>query len=107
MVCINVMAVMFCGYRVGIWLMSDQVEISCGAPKQGAAYCAYHRTTPGFLQTSYEVLIGPSPGRGLVYGVPYAVEQTSATWDSATGAVTIAMPGTTLTITPAEYLDTR
>lgn len=87
--------------------MFDQVEIGCGIPKQGATYCVYHRTKPGFLHADYEVLIGPSPTRGLVYGIPYAAEQTSVTWDSATDAVTIAMPGTTLTISSIEYLDTR
>ncbi|MEV4124527.1 hypothetical protein [Nocardia sp. NPDC049707] len=107
MACVSAVAVIFVGYRIWVSASSEQVEISCGPRTAAALYCVYHRTTPGFAGTRYEVIVGHSPGRGLVYGIPYAAEQIIATWDTSTGAVTIAMPGTTLTIAQSEYLDTR
>ncbi|MFD3592827.1 hypothetical protein ACFWU5_08875 [Nocardia sp. NPDC058640] len=103
---IGVLATVFTVYRVTADVMSDQIVVSCS--RQGnTEYCVYHRTTPGLLATEHDIVIGTSPNRGLLYNVPYPAAEVHVTWAADTGLLTIAMPGTALTITPDEYLDTR
>ncbi len=92
-----------------VYAMSTQTTVACrpSPPEGGASYCVYHRSTPGLLADGNQLLVGPSPGRGLVYEVPYGRSDISASWSPTTRAVTITMPGTQLTIEPAEYLDSR
>ncbi|MGW5308837.1 hypothetical protein [Nocardia thailandica] len=103
---IGVCAVGFGGYRVAVGFLSEQVVVGCddGSP---SGYCVYHRHTPGLLSDSEQLLIGPSPNRGLVYEIPYRADQVAAAWDATTDVLTVTMPGTTLTVTPQEYVDSR
>ncbi|MFE1593625.1 hypothetical protein [Nocardia sp. NPDC058705] len=106
---IGVLAIAFTGYQTAAHAISDQVVVSCRSehaqPKQGRSYCVYHRTTPGLLSTEYVLHVGIAPNRGLFYDIPYPAGDVAATWDSETELLTITMPGTTLTITEAEYSD--
>ncbi|MFD4428333.1 hypothetical protein [Nocardia sp. NPDC058497] len=103
---IGVIAVVFTAYRGAVTVMSEQVVLGC-SEQRSILHCVYHRTTPGLLSTEYQIVVGTSPNRGLIYDVPYPAHDTRTSWDADTGLLTIAMPGTALTITEAEYVDTR
>ncbi|MGC4989116.1 hypothetical protein [Nocardia salmonicida] len=103
---IGVLAMVFTACRVAATVMSTEVVLGC-SQQRNAEYCVYHRTTWGLLNTEYEILVGPSSNRGLIYSVPYPAHEARVTWAAETALLTIEMPGTALTIEAAEYLETR
>ncbi|MFI1238269.1 hypothetical protein [Nocardia salmonicida] len=103
---IGVLAMVFTACRVAATVMSTQVVLGC-SQQHNTEYCVYHRTTWGLLNTEYEILVGPSPNRGLIYSVPYPAHDAHVSWAADTALLTIDMPGTALTIEAAEYIDTR
>lgn len=103
---IGVLAMVFTACRVTATVMSTQVVLGC-SQQHNTEYCVYHRTTWGLLNTEYEILVGPSSNRGLIYSVPYPAHEAHVTWAADTALLTIEMPGTALTIEAAEYIDTR
>lgn len=70
-------------------------------------YCVYYRETPSAISRHYRLTIGRSPGRGVTYGVPFPSDRLTTRWDAETDNLTIEMPGASLTVTPAQYLDLR
>ncbi len=88
---------------------AEQRKISCHTPKPAAAteYCVYHTTRPGLFAHSYRLIIGNAPNRGLFYDIPYASGDVGVDWSEAADRLTIAMPGTKLTIEANEYIDSR
>ncbi|MEU4598745.1 hypothetical protein [Nocardia sp. NPDC023988] len=99
---IGVLAVVFAGYRVVAGLAAAEVVVSCDSHSV-ESYCVYHRATPRFLSTNYDLVIGTASDRGLLYEIPYPAGDVTADWDLVTDLLTITMPGTTLTITKDEY----
>lgn len=97
-------------YNVVVYSFSNQKKLSCHHPKAEIThteYCVYHSTTPGLFGDRYNLLIGPSPGRGVSYDIPYSVGEIKVDWDKGTEVVTINMSGSILTIPPTVYIDTR
>lgn len=96
-------------YNAVVWLSTKQTKISCHTPTLVATqteYCVYHARS-GLLVDTNTLLIGPSPGRGIVYTVPYTAQDIQVEWSTANDAAIIRMPGTELTIAPGVYIDTR
>ncbi len=99
--------VVILGYHLLTSAFAMQTKVACHTPKStNTEYCVYHTQTPRLLADKNTLLIGPSSGRGIVYDVPYSLNEIVVTWDAA-DAATIAMPSTRLIIESEEYIDTR
>lgn len=89
-------------------MLVDQV-ISChevrGDP--GQRYCLYHSRARDLFSEQTILTVGRSEGRGLRFGVPFDPGQLKAVWDGETDQLRIGMPGTSLTIDAATYIDRR
>lgn len=89
--------------------LTQQTKLSCRTPKTTSTeYCVYARVTPGpfVISSNYQLLVGPSADRGLLYETPYNKDQTDISW-SDDDTLIITQPDSVITIRSAGYIDTR
>lgn len=96
-------------YQIIMYMSSSQHKISCHDLTQANAkreYCVYLRHTPGLLSQNNQLLIGPSPSRGIIYEIPYDLAEVQVAWGD-NDMLSVSMPGTKLSIDRSEYIDSR
>jgi hypothetical protein len=91
------------------YLLRTTATLSCQhAPSaEQARYCVYYEEQPTLFSHTYQLTIGLEAGRGLVYTVPFSRDHIQTTWNGTTGDLTITLPGSTITVSPTQYIDHR
>lgn len=89
------------------WTLRSRAVLSCHQMAGEARYCVHSEERRGLFSRTHRLLIGPDPARGVVYGVPWPRERIATRWDPETGDLTIELPGSTIVVTPGQYLNNR
>ena len=91
------------------YLLRTTATLSCqDAPIAGQVrYCVYYEERPALLSHTYKLTIGREADRGVVYTVPFSRQHIQTSWNAASGDLTITLPGSTITVSPSQYIDRR
>ncbi|GHD09734.1 hypothetical protein ACFOEZ_06255 [Tianweitania populi] len=91
------------------YLLRTTATLSCqDAPIAGETpYCVYYDERPALFSATYRLTIGREADRGVVYTMPFSQAHIQINWSAETGDLTIALPGSTITVSPSQYIDHR
>lgn len=91
------------------FLLRTTAILSCQDAAGGGQkpYCVYYDEKPALFSHTYRLTIGREAGRGVVYIVPFSRDHIQTNWKTASGDLTITMPGSTITVSPSQYIDHR
>ncbi|WP_312796942.1 hypothetical protein [Tianweitania sp.] len=91
------------------YLLRTTATLSCqDAPiADQTRYCVYYDERPALFSATYRLTIGREEGRGVVYTVPFSQAHIQTNWSATTGDLTITLPGSSIIVSPSQYIDHR